>query len=602
MTGLDLDQTYYWAVFSSNSTALTWCEIRRFTTSSAPPLSPVPQTIWTVQGTDKVIRLNYTGGDESAKYSVVTSLPAQGELYQYNAGSRGMRISTVPATVTDASMNLVYAATGGSGNSVGNFNYFVIDALGDSPEGTITVNVSPPGVPNVLYIAKSANVEIQFDITMSDPSGKQDQFIVTADGNPVTISSVSLKEGDPYAILLTLATPLTGTETVLVSYIQGDITASTGGYLFTFSDEPVTLTAQTIDFSQSLDKKYNESPFGITATASSSLGLTYSSSNTSVASFTGSTLTFLSLGTSIITLRQPGNATYAPARYVKTLTVSKGDQTITFNALPVKTVGDADFSPGATASSGLAVSYTSSNSAVATIVGGLIHIIGAGTSSITATQAGNTLYNAATPVARTLTVSSPASKTLSLSAVLLQGLYEGGGLMRQASDEYGPHWAPGVADHITVELHSASVYSTVIYSASNVALNTNGTATVSIPSEYTGSYYITIKHRNSIETTTTSPISFSGSVMNYSFDVPSKVYGDNLLLLDGSGNHYGIYSGDSNSDGSVDILDILAIQNDAFIFEYGYLLTDLNGDASIDVLDLIIAQNNAYLFISAITP
>ena len=51
--------------------------------------------------------------------------------------------------------------------------------------------------------------------------------------------------------------------------------------------------------------------------------------------------------------------------------------------MPTKTVGDADFNPGATASSGLTVSYVSSNTAVATIVGGLIHIVGAGTATIT---------------------------------------------------------------------------------------------------------------------------------------------------------------------------------------------------------------------------
>ncbi len=82
----------------------------------------------------------------------------------------------------------------------------------------------------------------------------------------------------------------------------------------------------------------------------------------------------------------------------------KDDQTITFNALSAKTYGDADFDPAATASSGLAVIYISSDTAVATIVSGEIHIINAGTSDITASQAGNGDYNAASDVVRTLTV------------------------------------------------------------------------------------------------------------------------------------------------------------------------------------------------------
>ena len=44
--------------------------------------------------------------------------------------------------------------------------------------------------------------------------------------------------------------------------------------------------------------------------------------------------------------------------------------TITFDALPGKVYGDAEFALGATASSGLTVSYASSNEAVAKIVNG----------------------------------------------------------------------------------------------------------------------------------------------------------------------------------------------------------------------------------------
>lgn len=82
------------------------------------------------------------------------------------------------------------------------------------------------------------------------------------------------------------------------------------------------------------------------------------------------------------------------------------NQTITFNTLPTKVVGDADFAPGAIASSGLAVSYTSSNTSVATIVNGNIHIVGAGTSTITASQSGNSSYAAASSVSQTLTTNA----------------------------------------------------------------------------------------------------------------------------------------------------------------------------------------------------
>ena len=93
----------------------------------------------------------------------------------------------------------------------------------------------------------------------------------------------------------------------------------------------------------------------------------------------------------------------------------KLNQTITFGALGARTYGDAAFSLGATASSGLSVSYTSSNAAVATVSGNTVTITGPGTTTITASQGGNGNYNAASNVdqslsvaAKALTVASPA--------------------------------------------------------------------------------------------------------------------------------------------------------------------------------------------------
>ena len=79
-------------------------------------------------------------------------------------------------------------------------------------------------------------------------------------------------------------------------------------------------------------------------------------------------------------------------------------QTISFDVLPLKKIDDPDFSPGAVASSGLPVSYTSSNPNVATIVNNQIHIVGLGSTVITASQAGNSVYSEATPVQQTLVV------------------------------------------------------------------------------------------------------------------------------------------------------------------------------------------------------
>ncbi|NOQ26217.1 MAG: choice-of-anchor D domain-containing protein [Bacteroidales bacterium] len=85
-------------------------------------------------------------------------------------------------------------------------------------------------------------------------------------------------------------------------------------------------------------------------------------------------------------------------------TTLKLSQTITFAALSAKTYGDADFAPGASASSGLTVTYSSSNTAVATIVSEKIHIVSAGSCTIFADQAGNDTYYAASQESQSLTI------------------------------------------------------------------------------------------------------------------------------------------------------------------------------------------------------
>ena len=90
----------------------------------------------------------------------------------------------------------------------------------------------------------------------------------------------------------------------------------------------------------------------------------------------------------------------------------KFDQTITFAALPNKQLNDAPFVLTATASSGLTVSYASSNTAVATVSGATVTIVAAGTTTITASQAGDVSFNAATPVPQNLVVDAKQNQTI----------------------------------------------------------------------------------------------------------------------------------------------------------------------------------------------
>ena len=96
-----------------------------------------------------------------------------------------------------------------------------------------------------------------------------------------------------------------------------------------------------------------------------------------------------------------------------TLVIAKISQTITFGLDPdTATVGDLPRTLIATSSAGLEVTLTSSASNVATITSGnTLNIVGIGTTTITATQAGNSSYEAATDVSVILTVSAAPGTT-----------------------------------------------------------------------------------------------------------------------------------------------------------------------------------------------
>ncbi|MEN9355017.1 MAG: hypothetical protein RL318_2342, partial [Fibrobacterota bacterium] len=88
-------------------------------------------------------------------------------------------------------------------------------------------------------------------------------------------------------------------------------------------------------------------------------------------------------------------------------------QVITFPPFPIVTLGAKGFSPGASASSGLVVSYASSNPSVATVSAqGIVDVRRAGATVITASQAGDGTTPAAVPVARTLWVKGPPASVL----------------------------------------------------------------------------------------------------------------------------------------------------------------------------------------------
>jgi hypothetical protein len=207
----------------------------------------------------------------------------------------------------------------------------------------------------------------------------------------------------------------------------------------------------------------------------------------------------------------------------------------------------------------------------------------------------------ATSATMEVIVGGSANKTLNVK-LYFEGIYNTGtGVMNQAIGLSGPEFGAGIADQITVELHqSTSPYATA-FTYSNINLNTNGTLAINtLSGSITGSYYIVIKHRNSIETWSATPISFGGGIISYDFSTSdTQAYGSNLKL---TGSVFAIWGGDASQDGAIDGTDMAAIDNASTITLAGYNPEDVNGDGVVDGSDMALIDNNSTATIVTLRP
>ncbi|OJJ18884.1 hypothetical protein BKI52_25280 [marine bacterium AO1-C] len=290
--------------------------------------------------------------------------------------------------------------------------------------GTATINsivftgFTAPAGGAVGYVVKINNTNTfttPTDGTLPTASltwvGAGEQVIYAGTSTNPSITVTGLNSGITYYFKVFAYSDCGGTNTF----------ESTGGEANTATSK----ADQTINFILGTDatKTFGDTPFNLNATASSGLAVTYTSSNPAVATVSGSTVTIVGAGTTNITASQAGNANYNAAPDVThALVVDKGDQMITFESLAAKKIGDAAFDLTASASSGLTVTYTSSNPAVATISGSTVTIIGVGTISITASQAGNSNYNVAPNISQRFEV-TPAVTGIGKVGVFVPNIF-----------------------------------------------------------------------------------------------------------------------------------------------------------------------------------
>jgi ELWxxDGT repeat protein len=352
-------------------------------------------------------------------YANVSS-PANGrELYTGNANAmldQAITFDSLPRkTYGDTAFTLPASASSGlpliftsSDETIAKIvNDTMVQILG---AGTVTITARQPGnvawnpadTSQVLTIGKAP-------LTITAVDKRKVQYTANP---PLEVTYTGFVNGDDAQ---DLSTPVSITTIVDDNTAPGEYDivpadATSANYTITFVNGTMLVTEappqqQTITFPDLITKTVQDADFAPGATATSGLTVTYTSSNAAVATIVNNQVHITGAGTTVITAIQTGNNRWEAAAPVpQTLLVTKIPQTITFNALPEKHYGDEPLDPAAIASSGLPVTYTSDNAAVAVIENGIIRITGIGTVVITASQQGNATYDVAAAVTQVLTV------------------------------------------------------------------------------------------------------------------------------------------------------------------------------------------------------
>ena len=245
------------------------------------------------------------------------------------------------------------------------------------------------------------------------------------------------------------------------------------------------------------------------------------------------------------------------------------------------TVTDGTNNYSATGASPLSIPVSPTSTSTYSIVS----VIGGGTGT------GNT-------GSATVTVNSCSSNSTLNITMFIQGYYAGNNTMTPVLANQAEGTSTTIVDTILVQLINPT--SLLVVASAQGVLQTNGTAACTFSTAQSGSFYIAVKHRNTIETWSTNPIAI-GASSSYNFTTSAnKAYGDNMIEMEPG--VWSFYSGDINQDGFIEASDFPLLNNDNDAFAEGYLSTDINGDGFVEASDYPILNNNSDNFIESMHP
>ena len=280
-------------------------------------------------------------------------------------------------------------------------------ANGNYTTGSVTASlVVSPIAPTIGALTAPAKNFGDASFNLTAPSSNSGGAFTYASSNTAVATVTS---GGTVTVVGAGSTTITATQASTTNYTGGSVTASL----------VVSAIAPTIGALTTPAKNFGDASFNLTAPSSNSDGaITYTSSAEGVATVTsGGTVTVVGAGSTTITATQAATTNYTGGSVTASLVVSPIAPTLGALTAPAKNFGDASFNLASpTSNSGGAITYTSSVPAVATVSsGGMVTVVGAGSTTITATQAATTNYTGGS-VTASLVVSPIAPTIGALSA------------------------------------------------------------------------------------------------------------------------------------------------------------------------------------------
>ena len=276
------------------------------------------------QNRNATLRLYYSTDGTTWTEVFGNNLPYVATNLVANSASVAVDLSTVSAITNQAAVKFRFYYHNGTGGTTGSRPKISLD--------NVLVTSSAYTPPSLSYTTTPSTFAT-FSTNQGIPSASQSIFVTGANlqGN-VTITAPTgyeVSSGSGYGSTATL-TPVAGALTNAlveiriaasagIGFVLGDVTiASLNATTQTIAGllgivNASTLTSQSISFSLASPVTYGVSPIAMTATATSGLPVTYTSSNTSIATVSGSTLNIVGAGSVTITANQAGDATYAAA-------------------------------------------------------------------------------------------------------------------------------------------------------------------------------------------------------------------------------------------------------------------------------------------------